>query len=152
MTEKRAYKRKEVIRIVLTGIVLFGIIEEMALYFFFPQYYTSCTILIPFYFLLLALSMLWVLAHFRPERIHIGRALARMMLLTVSQFITSIAALMCYIFFVGVQKNAFVLAFGIYYIWFLVLKIFVFYNMEHYNKIHPLKNREEKDEKQAGEQ
>ncbi|MDR0757784.1 MAG: hypothetical protein LBF85_08060 [Tannerella sp.] len=137
----KVYTRRKVNRIVLTGIALFGLIEEAALYFFFPQHYTPYTIFIPFYFLLLALSLLWALSHFRVERIHIGRALARMMLLSSSQFITSVAVLVCYISFVGVHKNTFVLVFGIYYIWFMVLKTFVFYNMEHYNKIRQLKDK-----------
>jgi hypothetical protein len=139
----KVYKRREVNRIVLTGIILFGAIEEAALYFFFPQHYTHYTIFIPFYFLLLALILLWALAHFRMERIHIRRALARTMLLSVSHFMISVAALVCYIFLIGVHKNTFVLVFGIYYIWFLVLKVFVFYNMEHYNKIKRSKDRGE---------
>ncbi|MDR1602286.1 MAG: hypothetical protein LBS42_07660 [Tannerella sp.] len=137
----KVYTRKDVIRIVLTGIILFGVIEEAVLYFFFPLHYTHYTVFIPFYFILLALSLLWALAYFRTEQIHIGRALARMMLLTVSQFITSIVVLACCILFVGEHKNTFVIAFGIYYIWFLVLKLFVFYNMERYNKIRQSKSR-----------
>ncbi|MDR1408420.1 MAG: hypothetical protein LBJ23_10315 [Tannerella sp.] len=152
--KEKVYRRKDVNRIVLAGTVLFGIVEETALYFFLPQYYTPYTIFIPCYFVLLALSLLWALSHFRVERIHIGRALARMMLLSASQFITSIAALVCYIVFVGVQKNTFVLVFGIYYIWFLALKMFVFYNMEHYHKITQIKNREKEkeNEEQTGKE
>ncbi|MDR2120068.1 MAG: hypothetical protein LBP64_04240 [Tannerella sp.] len=137
----KIYRRREVNRIVLTGVVLFGLLEEAAICFLFPQYYTCYMLFIPCYFLLLAVSLLWGMAHFRAEQIHIRRALARMMLLNVSQFITSAAIIVCYALFVGEQKNAFILAFGLYYIWFLGLKLFVFYNMEHFNKFKRLQNK-----------
>jgi hypothetical protein len=135
--------------IVLTGVILFGAITVAALYLFYPQYYTPYTLFIPPYFILLAFILLCALSHFHFERVHIRRALARMMLLNASQLFTSIIVLFCYIRLVGEHKDTFVLLFGLNYIWFMALKLFVFYNMENYNKVKKLKDNELKNDTQT---
>jgi hypothetical protein len=131
----KTYTQQEINAIVLTGVTLFGLAEAATLYFFFPHYYTPYMLLIPAYFLLLAAGLLWMTAHFRIKP-SVRQSLTAFMLLTVCQLFTSIALIVCYTLFIDVHRKAFVLLFGTYYAWFLVLKLFVCFHTERRQPIN----------------
>jgi len=130
----KVYSHVTVRRFVLLSIILFGVIEESVLYFGFPEYYTSYTLFIPVYFLLLGISLLLAISRIRSKQLHIGRALARLMLLNVVQLFLSFAVLFYYIRYIDEQRHTFVLLFGLFYIMFLGLKMFVIYNIDSDHK------------------
>jgi len=143
----KVYSHVTVRRFVLISIILFGVIELSVLYFGFPEYYTKYTLYIPIYFLLLGISLLLSISRIRSKQLHIGRALARLMLLNVVQLFLSFIVLVYYVWYIDVQRDTFVLLFGLYYILFLGLKMFVFYNIDSDNKekkkLEKLKNDNE---------
>jgi hypothetical protein len=134
----RIYTTGEVRRLVILGVLLFGAIEEAVLYFGFPAYCTVYTAFIPVYFLILGLTLLFALSQRRTTRsskpLHPGRALARLMILNVSQLVLSAIILFLYIRYINVQRNTFLLVFAVYYIWFLGLKMFVLCNIDFHHQ------------------
>ncbi|MDR0348856.1 MAG: hypothetical protein LBH90_05105 [Tannerella sp.] len=137
----KVYSHVAVRRFVLISIMLFGVIAESVLYFGFPEYYTKYTLFIPVYFLLLGVSLLLSISRIRTKQLHLGRALARLMLLNVVQLFLSFGVLFYYIRYIHEQRRVFVLLFGLYYIMFFGLKMFVFYNIDSdYREKKKLKN------------
>jgi uncharacterized membrane protein YhaH (DUF805 family) len=130
----RAYTPWQVRRFVMLSILLFGIATETALYFGFPEYCTRYTVFIPVYFLLLGLSLLFALSRMQARRLHPGRALARLMILNVSQLFLSAVILFVYIRCIDVQRNTFLIVFGLFYVWFLGLKMFVLCNIDRHHQ------------------
>jgi len=126
----KVYSHITVRRFVLICIILFGVIELSVLYWGFPEYYTKYVFFIPAYFLFLGVSLLLSISRIRTKQLHIGRAHARLMLLNVVQLFLSFGILFYYIRYINEQRHTFVLLFGLYYIMFLGLKMFVFYNID----------------------
>lgn len=141
----KVFTQNEVWRRVLLSIIIFGILEVAVLYWGFPEYYTNNVIFIPIYFLALGISLLLAIYRINSKPLHIGRAAARLMLLNASQLVLSFGVLFYYIRYIDVQRRSFVLLFGLFYIWFLLLKLFVFYNIDS------LHNEKKKLEKQKRE-
>lgn len=126
----KVYSHITVRRFVIISIILFGVIGVSVVYFGFPEYYTKYILYIPVYFLLLGISLLLLISRIRSKQLHIGRALARLMLLNACQLFVSFIVLVCYVRYIDEQRDTFVLLFGLYYILFLGLKLFVFYNID----------------------
>ena len=143
-----AYSHKTVNTFVLGNILVFGIIELAVVYRFFPKSYTSYMLLNPVYFFLLGLTVLLAVSRIESKRLHPGRAVARLMLLNTSQFILSACLLFYYVYRIHVQCRAFLLTFGLFYIWFMCVKLFVLYNIDSQHKHHK-RTRTPKDEKKV---
>lgn len=132
------YQKKQSNQIVLWGIILFGIVEIGLIYFALPSYYTHFMLFIPLYFLILGISLLLILSRMSRKKIHPGRALARLMIFNVAQMTLSFFILVLIYYCLPLEKqlkNIIVLAFGVYYIFFMGLKLFVLYNIDKQHKI-----------------
>lgn len=143
-----AYSHKTVNTFVLGSILMFGVIELAIVYWLFPKSYTPYMLLTLLYFLLLGLTVLLALSRIESKRLHPGRAVARLMLLNASQFILSACLLFYYVYQINVQRRAFLLTFGLFYIWFMCIKLFVLYNIDSQHKHHK-RTRTPKDEKKV---
>lgn len=131
---EQTYSHKVVNTVVMGGIALFGVLELMAVRLFFAEHYSRHLLLIPVYYMVLGAAVLLLVSRIESRRLHPGRAVARIMLLNVSQLLLSIGLLMAYVYFTGEDHSTFLLVFGLFYIWFMCLKVFVFYNIEHQHK------------------
>ena len=132
---EKAYRAKETRKLVIFGIIIFGILEMGFIRLVYPSYYTDYLLLIPVYFLLLGISILLVLSRMKRNRLHPGRAIARLMLFNVAQMLLSFILLFCYYYFIDVQEHTILIAFSIFYIYFMGLKLFVLYNIDKLHKI-----------------
>ena len=130
----RVYRAKETRQLVLWGIVLFGLVEMGLIRFVFSSYYTNYLLLIPIYFLLLGIGILLLLSRMKRKRLHPGRAIARLMLFNVGQMILSVILMFCYYFYIHVQESTVLLSFGIFYIFFMGIKLFIIYNIDNQHK------------------
>jgi hypothetical protein len=131
----KAYNEKEARKLVLFGIVIFGIVEIAFIRIVYPSYYTVFLLLIPVYFLLLGIGILLVLSRMKKKRIHPGRAVARLMLFNISQMIISFLLLLGYCYFIDVREHSVLIAFSVFYIFFMGIKMFILYNIDHQHNI-----------------
>ncbi|MDR0575730.1 MAG: hypothetical protein LBG96_17210 [Tannerella sp.] len=131
----KAYRAKETRKLVIFGIIIFGILELAFVKMVYPSYFTNYLFLIPAYFLVLSISVLLVLSRMKRKRLHPGRAIARLMLFNVAQMILSFILMFCYYYFVDVQEHTILIAFSVFYIFFMGLKLFILYNIDKLHKI-----------------
>jgi hypothetical protein len=130
----KAYRETKFHRIVIVGIALFGIVEMAIIRFLFPASYSHLLWLIPAYFLLLGIIVLLVLNRMKRRQMHPGRAIARLMLFNVAQmFVSFILLFLCYNLFEN-RKEVFILAFSIFYIFFMAVKFYILYDIDRQNK------------------
>jgi len=132
---ERTYRAKATARLVIFGILLFGILEIAIIYFAAPQYYTHYLLYIPVYFLILGFSVLWALWHMQRLKFHPGRAIARLMLFNIAQMMLSFAIMAGYYYFIDVQEHTILIAFSTFYIYFMCLKFYILYNIDKQHKI-----------------
>jgi uncharacterized membrane protein len=71
----------------------------------------------------------------KRKRLHPGRAIARLMLFNVAQMILSFFLMFCYYYFIDVQEHTVLIAFSVFYIFFMGLKLFILYNIDKLHKI-----------------
>lgn len=143
----KVYSHTAVRRLVILSIIIFGALEISVLYWGFPEYYTNYVLFIPVYYLALGISLLLAISRIRSKQLHIGRALARLMLLNAVQLFLSFGVLFYYIRFIDEQRRSFLLLFGLSYILFLGLKLFVFYNIDSdYKEKKELEKQKRKNE------
>ncbi|MDR1222108.1 MAG: hypothetical protein LBL07_04415 [Tannerella sp.] len=131
----RIYRAKETGRFVILGIIIFGILEIGFIRLVHPSYYTNRLLLIPAYFLLLGISVLFVLSRMKRNRLHPGRAIARLMLFNAVQMLQSFFLLFCYYYFTDVQEHTVLIAFSVFYVFFMGMKLFILYNIDKLHKI-----------------
>ncbi|MDR2776332.1 MAG: hypothetical protein LBC19_16660 [Tannerella sp.] len=143
----KAYNKKEAWTVVLFGIIIFGIIEMVFIRVVFPSYYTNFLLLIPVYFLILGVGVLLILSRMRRKRLHPGRAVARLMLFNVSQMIVSFLLLVGYYYFFDVREHTVLFTFSVFYIFFMGIKMFILYNIDHQRNIDIKKNKHAGDNK-----
>ena len=143
----KAYNKIKAGKLVIFGIILFGIIETAFIRLAFPSHYTNYLLLIPAYFLILGISVLLVLSRMKRKRLHPGRAIARLMLFNVSQMLLSFILLFCHYYFIDVQEDVILIAFGVFYIFFMGIKMFILYNIDKQHKIHTKQAKDAKDNK-----
>lgn len=142
----KVYSHIAVRRFVILSIILLGVVMEAILALGFPEYNTPYTLYIPVYFLILGISLLLSISRIRSKQLHIGRALARLMLLNVVQLFLSFGVLFYYMRYIKEQEHTFLLAFGLFYVMFLGLKMFVFYNIDSdYKEKKKLQKQENND-------
>jgi hypothetical protein len=115
------YKKKAVIR-VLSGIILFGIVELAVIKWLLPAYYTHYLILIPVYFLIASIGMLFAFEKMNRKKVHPAREITQLLMLSVVPMILSFALIFCYFYFIQIQKLTMLLAFSIFYLFFMFLK------------------------------
>lgn len=130
----RVYRAKETRKLVLYGILIFGILELGLIYFVFPSYYSNYLLLLPAYFMFLGISVLLLLSRMKRKRLHPGRAIARLMLFNVSQMLLSFILIFCYYNFIKIHKNVLLLAFCAFYVFFMCIKLFIIYNIDNQHK------------------
>ena len=130
----RVYRAKETRKLVLYGILLFGALEVGVIRFFLPAYYSCYLLFVPVYFLLLGIGILLLLSRMKRKRLHPGRAIARLMLFNVAQMLLSMILLYYYYYFIKVQKYTMLLAFSIFYVFFMGIKMFIIYNIDNQHK------------------
>ena len=130
----RVYRAIEIRRLVLYGIILFGIAEMGFIRFVLPASYTHNLLIIPAYFLFLGVGILLLLSRMKRKRLHPGRAIARLMLFNVSQMILSFFLMFLYYYLVEDHKYIMLLAFSAFYIFFMGVKLFIIYNIDHQHK------------------
>jgi hypothetical protein len=130
----KVYRAKVVRKFVLYGIILFGIVEVGLIRFLLPDYYTGYLMLVPAYFLLLGVIILLLLSRMKRKRLHPGRAIARLMLFNISQMMLSFIVMFIYFYFVEEQKYMMLLAFSIFYVFFMAIKLFIIYNIDNQHK------------------
>ena len=142
----RVYRAIEIRRLVLYGIILFGIAELSFIRFVLPSSYTHSLLLIPAYFLLLGVGILLLLSRMKRKRLHPGRAVARLMLFNVSQMILSFFLMFLYYYLAEDHKYIMLLAFSAFYIFFMGVKLFIIYNIDNQHKTEKkrLQNAEKK--------
>ncbi|MDR0742838.1 MAG: hypothetical protein LBF05_00555 [Tannerella sp.] len=131
----KAYRAKDARKLVIFGIIIFGILETGFIRLVYPLYYVDYLLFIPAYFLLLGISILLVLSRMKRKRLHPGRAIARLMLFNVAQMLLSFFLMFCYCYFINVQKHTILIAFSVFYIFFMGLKLFILYNIDKLHKI-----------------
>ena len=130
----KVYRAKVLRKLVIYGIILFGTIEVGLIRLVFPASFTTYLLFIPVYFLLLGIFLLLVLSRMKRKRLHPGRALARLMIFNISQMTLSFILMFLYYYFVKEQKDTVLLAFSVYYVFFMCIKLFVIYNIENQHK------------------
>ena len=142
----KVYRAKVIRKLVIYGIILFGVIETGVIRFALPAYYTNYLLLIPAYFLFLGISILLILSRMKRKRLHPGRAVARLMLFNISQMLLSFIVMFFYYYFVEEYKNTMLLAFGVFYVFFMGIKLFIIYNIDNQHKTEKkrLQNAEKK--------
>lgn len=131
----RTYRAKSTSKLVIFGILLFGILEIAIIYLAAPQYYTHYLLCIPVYFLILGFSVLWALWHMHRNKFHPGRAIARLMLFNIAQMLLSFFIMAGYYYFIDVQEHTMLIAFSVFYIFFMCLKFYILYNIDKQHKI-----------------
>lgn len=131
----KIYRKKQTNKIVIWGIILFGVFEIGLFRFVFPSYYTNYLLPIPFYFLILGISVLLVLSRMSRKKIHPGRAIARLMIFNIAQMMLSFIMMTGYYYYITTHKQIVLVAFSIYYIFFMGLKFFVLYNIDKQHKL-----------------
>ncbi|MDR2679833.1 MAG: hypothetical protein LBC47_03380 [Tannerella sp.] len=144
---EKAYNNKEARKLVIFGIIIFGIIEMSFIRVVLPSYYTNYLLFIPAYFLVLGIIVLLVLSRMKRKQLHPGRAIARLMLFNVSQMLLSFLLMFCYYYFIDVQEHTLLIAFSIFYIFFMGVKMFILYNIDHRHKIHTIRTKHAEDHK-----
>lgn len=122
---ERVYKTKETGKLIIFSILIFGILEIGFIRFVYPSYYTDYLLLIPVYFLLLGISVMFMLSRMKRNKSHPGRAIVRLMSFNVAQMLLSFFLMFCYYFFADVQEHTILIAFSIFYIFFMGLKLFI---------------------------
>jgi hypothetical protein len=146
MMKTKVYTQRAVNRLVVTAIVVFGLFVNATLCLLLPEYVTHYTLLVPIYYLLLAISLLWASSRLGAGHVGAVRALYLMMMLSAAQLLVSTGIVVLYVFLVGVQQKAFVGIFGLHYLWFLGWKMFVLRQMEQQNRLRQPENKVKKDE------
>jgi len=142
----KVYRLIETRKLVLYGIIVFGIAETGLIRFAFPASYTNYLLLVPAYFLLLGVCVLILLARMKRKRLHPGRAVARLMLFNISQMLLSFIVIFIYAYFVEDHRNVMLLAFFAFYVFFMGIKFFIIYNIDNQHKTEKkrLQNAENK--------
>ena len=126
--------RNKIRRFVLSSIILFSILELAFVKWLFPESFTVDLLYIPAYFFILGISVLFVLSRADRKKIHPGRAVARLMLFNVAQITISFILLFCYYYFSPVKDYTILIAFCIFYIFFMGLKFYILYNIDKQHK------------------
>lgn len=130
----RTYKEKEIGKILLGSILLFGIVELALIKMLFPAYYTHYMLFIPVYFLMLSVGMLFMLSQIKRKAVQPRREIALLMLFNASQMLLSLILVFCYYLLIKVQRISMLIAFFIFYLFFLGLKLFALYHMDKLHK------------------
>jgi len=130
----KAYRDKRFYSIVIASIALFGIIEIAVIRCVFPSSYMHLLWLIPAYFLLLGFITLILLRRMKRKKLHPGKAIARLMLFNVSQMLVSFTLLFLFYYFVKDNKNVFIIAFALFYIFFMSIKFYIILDINRQNK------------------
>jgi hypothetical protein len=141
----KAFNEEEARKLVIFGIILFGIVEVAFIRLVLPSCYTNLLMLIPAYFLLLGVALLLILTRMKRRRLHPGRAVARLMLFNVSQMLLSFLLMIYYYYCINVQKHTILIAFGVFYVFFLGIKMFILYNIDSQHNIHTKRTRHAED-------
>jgi hypothetical protein len=115
--------------------MVFGIVELGVIRIFFPSHFTPLLFFILLYFLILGVVLLLVMRQIKRRKIHPGRAIARLMLFNVSQMLLSGMIMVAYSYLVDIERYAMLLAFSIFYIFFMGIKIFIIYNIDRRHKL-----------------
>jgi hypothetical protein len=147
----KVYTQRAVNRLVVTAVVVFGLLVNAVLCLLFPEYATHYTLLIPCYYLILAISLLWALSRLDAGRVGSVRALYLMMMLSAAQLLVSAGVVVLYAFFVGERQKAFTGIFGLHYLWFLGWKVFVLRYMEQQNRLPQPENKVKKEEDETNQ-
>ena len=130
----KTFTEYQIRKLVLCGIIIFGIIEIAFFRLVFPASFTYYLFLIPGYFLLLGIFILLLLTRMRRRRLHPGRAVARLMLFNVVQMALSFTILFLYYYLIDVQKHLMLIAFCLFYVYFMCIKFFILYNIDKHHK------------------
>ncbi|MDR1813512.1 MAG: hypothetical protein LBR18_01515 [Tannerella sp.] len=108
--------------LVLASVIIFGIAELLVIRFCFPEHFSLVLMIIPAYFLIFAVILLSLISHIKRKKIKPGRAFSLLMLFNMAQMLVSFTALACYYIFSEVKDHTFLIAFGIFYFFFLIIK------------------------------
>jgi len=130
----KTHTEHQIRRLVLFGIILFGIVEVAFFRLVFPASFTCYLLLIPIYFLISGIFILLLLTRIRRRRLHPGRAVARLMLFNVVQMALSFIILFLYYYFVNIHRYTMLIAFSLFYVYFMGIKYFILYNIEKHHK------------------
>ena len=113
---------KEARRIVIFGTALFGILEIAFIRMVFPSHYTASLLFIPLYFLLSGIGLLLFMRRTKP-----GKAVAMFMLFNIAHITLSFSLLTGYYLFAPEREPALLIAFGVFYLFFMGLKMVIIY-------------------------
>jgi len=116
---------------VMAAIALFGVIEIAVIRFAFPSYYSNLLLLIPAWFLLMGFIVLLILTR---TDIHPRRAVARLMLFSVAQMFVSFAMLFVCYYLIENNRKTLVLAFAVFYIFFLGVRFYILHIVDRQNR------------------
>lgn len=139
------YRVKTARKLVLYGIILFGLFEVGLIRLVFPAYYTHSLLLIPAYFLLSGICILFILKNMKRKNIHPGRAVILLMFFSLAQMLCSFFVMFFYYYFAETNKLIMLFAFCVFYIYFMGIKFFIIHNIDiqHKTKKNQLQHEEE---------
>jgi hypothetical protein len=113
----------------LSGTILFAVVEIALLYFVFPQYKSVYLALIPLYFLILTVSLLY----FKRKQLTPGQQLNAVMIYSMIPLLLSLTVMLLYSYFVKEHLIVFLAIFGGFYLWFLIMKSLTLYKFDRKN-------------------
>jgi len=119
------FKNKAIGIQVLSGIFVLGNLIVF-IRWLLPAYFTPYLFLIPAYFMLLAISLLFILSQFKRRNLPPVRQTALLLLLNVAQMILSFFLMFCYFYFIKEQKYTMLIVFCIFYLVFMGLRTHLF--------------------------
>lgn len=131
----KVYGIKLARKLVLYGIILFGIIELSVIYFLFPAYYTHNLLFIPVYFLLFGVCILLILNWMKNKKMHPGHCITLLMFFSLFQMMISFIVMCMYYYLIETHKFTMLFAFSAFYLFFMGIKLFIIYNIEIQHKI-----------------
>jgi hypothetical protein len=113
----------------LSGIILLAIVEIALLYSVFPQYKSVYFVLIPLYFLILTVCLLY----FKRKQLTPNQQVNAVMIYSMIPLLLSLTVLLLYSYFVKEHVTVFFAIFGGFYLWFLIMKSLTLYKFDSKN-------------------
>jgi len=126
----KIYKERETVKLVLFGLIIFGIVELCFIRLVFPDSYSNYLLLVPAYFLLLGVIVLLLLSRMKRNKVNPARAIARMMLFNVIQILVSFLLLFMVHYLYDFKDYAMLISFFVFYIFFMGIKLFILYDID----------------------
>jgi hypothetical protein len=114
----------------LSGILILWLIEYLMVTLAVPQYRYILMYQIPLFFLILTIVLLFYTNKIKQKRLKPRQEISLLMAFNMLPLLLSLVFVLLYIYFVKTDVTVFLLIFGGFYLWFLVMKSMVLYKIE----------------------